>query len=1206
MAIASTSSPLPRSDGGEKSRMNNTRTYGRRGVAAAASASALALASATKTTTTTTTTTTAAIRDSTSATFSYTGSHRKASMLHLDEESSSSSSSSSGSDTELDESIEKQLGLGQRSSSHQTLSRVDKRKGKRKESPTEEPPTSSIEVKTLASKRSTSTLRVKQPQRTASRSSADRDLVSAPRSASRALPSSVLPSVSTSSASSTWTPKRALQLKSKEVLEIDDDGDDDDVEEPPSPPPRKKRPLASKTTTPPVPVLVSVSTTSKPTLAEPTSEPAANSHVPSSQTDTPHVSPTKKRKASEPEQKGARPSSKPRPSTPPPPAPSRTSPAARLSKPSTPNTSRSIAASKLAATSTLAAPIDTPVASPLRSPAKDLSGIFDSFDSVNTSATDGARSTTLNELSPKRPGKIPLKETMSTGSIVAGMAPRRRGFSPELMRQGSLTPTSSRTINALSPRPLGPSFSQPNLSPTRPASRQPSPSRQTSPSTSHIASTTLQNNVVPCLIESGAIAPRASGAGVRKTYGAGGGRSFRRSKDEDELMGINSSGKEEQEDLSHDSVGDIHPERALGFSKTTTGMKTTTTAATLRRSYSSMRIEYGVEEEETILLESQQASSLSSITQLIAKGESTKFTDEVAYLLEGMSEKEASLALRRSSAIELVRKVVEEREFGKRVKSLGLEEAVYKALRRCAIQGGKGVGVGERTGDRCLEVCLAVFLGRIAREQRGFEPLMRVTRGDVGGEEIRNRRGAEGMNEGDVLGMVRGWLEVGWSCEEIGAPAKGVGKAELRSLTILRNLIISNELIGSTSSSGSYPTTLESLAIHLLSTIASFEPRAIFRPQLLVCTSGALKALVGTLMRGSEALERRLGKYEKGLELLPLPEDAGTTTTPSGRSNPHLPLLALQIGVMETCLSVCSEQALEPLTDHSNSIVSSLSTLILVSELVIFGGAAGPPRSSTTNIKTDPDVAQPELRAAMACLSGALKLVLQLTIADARWSAEFVAVHRGRIVGSLVRVLQSAKKRMGEGEGIRRGEDEGEGEADGAEGTEEAARSTFDLDLLCLALGTLTNLVESVDRVKTILRETLLSPTCQERRRCTFVCYCEGREPALAVLARLYLQTPATTNEVSSGINTSFLTGYSGLLLGLTMVDSEPNEALVEEALEGHPQARKELQAAMDDFASLHEAVEEGREGEGDVGYRDREKSQVAGRIREMLRRMKE
>ncbi|SCV72287.1 BQ2448_4981 [Microbotryum intermedium] len=1197
MAIATPSSPLAttsRSDdaspGSAKSRLNNTRTYGRRGLAAAAAASG-----------------TTGLRGSTPASMttpSYAQSHHNGTAMHLD----NSSSSSGGSDTEQDQLIEKQLGLGL--SAPTASSRVDKGKGKVQVKQVDTTASSSTVITTLTPKRSISTLRGKEAQgSTASTSSANLVSLSGARVVSRALPSSVpstrhAPTPSTSASSSSSTPKPELISKLNHKMQ-DSDDEDDDVQEPPSPPPRRKRPLPLSNP----PVLAP--TTNKPTSAKATPLSAtrpSHGRVPSTQakTKTSSVSPNKKRKTIETDLKGATPTTTARPSTPPPPPPV----PSRTPRSSTPELSRSSTASKVASTS--AARVAA-ITSPLRSPAKDLSGIFDAFNSATASASDSGRSAAPKEVPPKSPSKSPLKESTTSWSVVAGMAPRRRGSSPGLTRQGSLTPTSSRTLNALSPRSLGPSHSQPILSPTRPTSRSGSPSRHPSPSTPNLSIPTLSgvpNRVVPSLIESGAIAPRASGAGVRKTYGGGGGRSFRRDKDEDDLMGLPSalSKEVEEDEASQESMSIISPER-------TSVIPTATTTA--RRSYSSMRIEYGVEEEETILLESQQASSLSSITQLIAKGESTKFMDEVAYLLEGLGDADASIGIRRSSAIELVRKVVEEREFSKRIKSLGLEEAVYKALRRCQLETHKeGAGEGR---DRCLELCLAVFLGRIARDQRGFEPLMRVTSREVGGEGIKSRRGdGEGANEGDVLGVVRGWLEATWSAEEIGTAAKGVGKAELRSLTGLRNLIINNDLLGAHSSSTPFPTTLGSLAIQLLSTIASFEPRAIFRPQLLVCTSGSLKALVGTMTKGCEALESRLTKYEKGLDLVPLPEQpttaTSTTTKTSARSSLHLPLVALQIGVLETCLSVCPEQALGPLTQTSTSLVTSFSTLILISELVIFGHRG----SSSIAPDTDAElVERPEQRAAIACLLGALKLVVQLTIADARWSAELVAVHQGRIVGSLVRVLQSARKGMIVVGEEKRGKEKDESRGDDQEkdGEEQEGDKAM-LDLLCLALGTLTNLVESVDHVKTILRETLLSPTCQERRRCTLVCHCDGREPAVSALAKLYIETPPTSNE----INTSFLTGYSGLLLGLTMLDSERNEAIVEEALKGHPRARKELQAAMAEFASLHESIEDGSggaEGEADeegheaagigsgVGDRDKERGQVAVRIREMLRRMK-
>lgn len=108
--------------------------------------------------------------------------------------------------------------------------------------------------------------------------------------------------------------------------------------------------------------------------------------------------------------------------------------------------------------------------------------------------------------------------------------------------------------------------------------------------------------------------------------------------------------------------------------------------------------------------------------------------------------------------------------------------------------------------------------------------------------------------------------------------------------------------------------------------------------------------------------------------------------------------------------------------------------------------------------------------------------------------------------------------------------------------------------------------------------------------------------------------------------------GYSGILLGLVMLDSPPNQDIIIEALADHPEAKAKLVEAMEEFAVLHEEQEkvergvggepeeeeEGEagdsqrteldEGEGEVETLERDEGsggEIAGRIRRMLERVR-
>jgi hypothetical protein len=60
-------------------------------------------------------------------------------------------------------------------------------------------------------------------------------------------------------------------------------------------------------------------------------------------------------------------------------------------------------------------------------------------------------------------------------------------------------------------------------------------------------------------------------------------------------------------------------------------------------------------------------------------------------------------------------------------------------------------------------------------------------------------------------------------------------------------------------------TNLRSLSLLAISIISSLSPRAIFRPQHLLCTSGALDAVVAALTAEARGIDARVTRYESGL-----------------------------------------------------------------------------------------------------------------------------------------------------------------------------------------------------------------------------------------------------------------------------------------------------------------------------------------------------
>lgn len=133
----------------------------------------------------------------------------------------------------------------------------------------------------------------------------------------------------------------------------------------------------------------------------------------------------------------------------------------------------------------------------------------------------------------------------------------------------------------------------------------------------------------------------------------------------------------------------------------------------------------------------------------------------------------------------------------------------------------------------------------------------------------------------------------------------------------------------------------------------------------------------------------------------------------------------------------------------------------------------------------------------------------------------------------------------------------------------------------------------------------MIDPTCKEQRRCARRCQCPGRTTAVDRLVELFLDPlDDSTNEVSRTcasmvqradwrqVETSFINGYAGILLGLVMLDAPRNQDIVTATLATHPIARTQLLEAMSDFASLHDTS---RDADGDNG------KDMAVRIRDMI-----
>lgn len=107
----------------------------------------------------------------------------------------------------------------------------------------------------------------------------------------------------------------------------------------------------------------------------------------------------------------------------------------------------------------------------------------------------------------------------------------------------------------------------------------------------------------------------------------------------------------------------------------------------------------------------------------------------------------------------------------------------------------------------------------------------------------------------------------------------------------------------------------------------------------------------------------------------------------------------------------------------------------------------------------------------------------------------------------------------------------------------------------------------------------MLDPACREPFKCARECQCAAKASAVYRLLKLHLDPLADSTNV---VTTTFVKGYSAILVGLVMVDDDANEALVVAALADDPGALNAVLTAMEDFARLHEVGEEEEAGEGE------------------------
>ncbi|GAA5925256.1 uncharacterized protein JCM15063_004972 [Sporobolomyces koalae] len=837
---------------------------------------------------------------------------------------------------------------------------------------------------------------------------------------------------------------------------------------------------------------------------------------------------------------------------------------------------------------------------PPPSPAKDLSLLFSSFSKPGNDLSGDESSSSSYRGGLKR---------ASSGGIVAGLAAKRTGD-----RSGSVTPkmpgspgmsfmaenvcvehsdrsllaTASPVRPARTPldrsasqpllsSPLSPAKSlvSPNVSPRRPAFSSthslpmlmsPTKSRSGSASPSKLSpfargdSPTYEPPAIGSVYrpvsftDSGLGASAHIDTGRTRTYG--GARSFRQERDDDHPSQSHKTDEASTLDVS-ESATSLPQRSTLSMSLLTGRVRP---AAKPRETYSQLREKWGVAAEEE-LDEDEQHESQERGARVIgtgilrAQGEGKRWSDEMGWTLEGLGEGKGGSAAR-SSAIELLGKILD-REWMRRLNSSGMAERVYLAFRR----GGAG------SGDRVLDLALVVLLTALSKDQRLCEPVFRLSTSDIQQPTILNSKKTstagspsptklEAERDCEVLGTLVRLANLPWAQDEIGGRAEASDKrAAKTSKSDTRHVCTGNpgsqqlealmkERVAATIPARDHrhvQVTLRTLVLEILRSVATFAPRPIFQPQQLLCSSGAFETVVRIFLDECAPLGGRIDKYISGLDLVPIQPDSRS------RDNMCPATISLCLAIFEAT-SLSTPHAFQIISSpvYHDALANAFRDVTLASSILTFSNSNARQQETSSRL-----------------LLSTLGILFGLST-EPTWSEKWIADHESAedgIVGVVVRTaLQCRKASM-----VRhRKKKPSDGQQD-----EPYQDDTPEWDAVYLLLGFLTNLLESADEAKDILRETLIDPNCQQSRKCTRKCTCPDPQPVLTILARLYLDP---LEDAPNPVVRTSVEGFLKLLLGLSVVDNPRNESLVFDIVSNtsHP-AMIAILNALNEFAKLHE-----------------------------------
>jgi hypothetical protein len=177
----------------------------------------------------------------------------------------------------------------------------------------------------------------------------------------------------------------------------------------------------------------------------------------------------------------------------------------------------------------------------------------------------------------------------------------------------------------------------------------------------------------------------------------------------------------------------------------------------------------------------------------------------------------------------------------------------------------------------------------------------------------------------------------------------------------------------------------------------------------------------------------------------------------------------------------------------------------------------------------------PTISSVTLCQISTLRMLLSLTNLAPLWAA--TVLEAPALLTTLARLVDSSRRSLqthgGQVDEPKRKESPGSSplsaaptlqpssilatsEAEGGSDIRPEDTPAAQLEILCLSLGLLSKLVETVDQTRALVRGTSVAPSCAETRTCVVACRCAGARSMLLVIVDLYEdQRHGTSAEVS-------------------------------------------------------------------------------------------